>query len=122
MKINVKLDEFNRVSSYAIFGSIEGGVDVEVDDSFDPKKDYAYVYVDGHLVFSPEVEAEFVSRTNMELLRERRESECFTVINRGGLWYDMLTLREKNDLLEWYHAWLDAPSTGVIPDRPSWLD
>ena len=54
-------------------------------------------------------------------IRSRRESECYPIINRGGLWYDLLTKAEKDELLEWYQAWLDAPETGIIPEKPSWL-
>jgi len=50
-----------------------------------------------------------------------RKSVCFTVINRGGLWYDMLTSREKEELLLWYLAWLDAWQTKKVPVTPAWI-
>lgn len=55
-------------------------------------------------------------------LRFRRGIECFSVINRGQLWYNKLTDDQKNELSEWYQQWLDAPETGVIPKKPSWLN
>lgn len=57
-----------------------------------------------------------------ELLRKRRESECFPVINRGTLWYEKLTAEQKMELSTWYEAWLDAPATGTAPTAPIWLN
>ena len=57
----------------------------------------------------------------LEMIRSIRESECYPIINRGGLWYDLLTKAEKDELLQWYQDWLDAPETGIIPEKPSWL-
>jgi len=50
-----------------------------------------------------------------------RETVCFKIINRGGLWYDLLTPEERNDLLNWYMSWLDAWETKIIPNAPVWL-
>lgn len=55
-------------------------------------------------------------------LRRRRERECFSVINRGKAWYDLLTVSQEAELKEWYHAWLNVTETNVIPVRPKWLD
>lgn len=120
--INVILDEHNRVRGYStMLDSFEGGINVEVDETFDPKKDYAYLWVDGHLVYSEAAEAEFKQRLMIEELRERRESECFAVINRSIVWHKMLTDAEEIELFDWYQAWLDAPETGIIPEKPEWL-
>lgn len=54
-------------------------------------------------------------------LRRRRETECFPVINRGQLWYDTLTTENKNELKEWYLAWLNVTETFTVPKRPDWL-
>ena len=56
-----------------------------------------------------------------EILRSRREYECFIYINRGGPWYDLLTETQKQELKDWYQAWLDVTTTKVIPEKPSWL-
>ena len=56
------------------------------------------------------------------LLRKRREKECFPVINRGTLWYEKLTGEQKTELSTWYEAWLDAPATLTVPEKPSWID
>jgi hypothetical protein len=50
-----------------------------------------------------------------------REAVCFRVINRGGLWYDLLTTQEKDELLQWYMTWLNAWETKVVPQTPIWL-
>ena len=59
--------------------------------------------------------------TESNTIRYRRERECFPVINRGSLWYDSLSSEQKAELTDWYHAWLDAPETLVIPVKPSWI-
>lgn len=56
-----------------------------------------------------------------EILRERRELECFTIVNRGIVWYDNLTTQQKAELSTWYKAWLDVTDTKIIPTRPNWL-
>lgn len=57
----------------------------------------------------------------MLLLRQRREEECFSVINRGSLWYDTLTDSQKEELKVWYKAWLDVTETKIVPEKPVWL-
>lgn len=55
-------------------------------------------------------------------LRRRRSLECFPVINRGKLWYDLLTMEQEAELKQWYEDWLNVTESRVIPVRPSWLD
>lgn len=55
-------------------------------------------------------------------IRNRRERECFPIINRGALWYEKLTEEQKTELSAWYEAWLDAPETGTAPTAPVWLN
>ena len=84
---------------------------------------------DGRLLFKSEVETEeykaaqtaFEDEKNKENMRLQREQKCFPIINRGKLWYDKLTSEQTLELKNWYQAWLDAPQTGVVPDRPAWL-
>lgn len=57
-----------------------------------------------------------------ELLRKRREKECFSVVDRGTLWYEKLTAEQKTELSTWYEAWLDAPQTMVAPELLPWLN
>ena len=55
-------------------------------------------------------------------IRNRREKECFMIVNRGALWYDKLTAQQMAELSAWYQAWLDAPATGIAPDVLEWLN
>lgn len=54
-------------------------------------------------------------------LRERRESECFSIINRGELWYNKLTEEQIEELNLWYQNWLNVTITKEIPTKPAWL-
>ena len=62
-------------------------------------------------------------------LRTRRENECFTIINRGVLWYNTLTEEQRLELDKWYKEWLDVTDKYVegidietiIPKKPEWL-
>ena len=56
-----------------------------------------------------------------DTLRSQRETECFSIINRGQLWYDTLTESQKAELKEWYIAWLDVTDTLVVPNKPDWI-
>ena len=58
----------------------------------------------------------------VELIRERRKTECFSVINRGFLWYNRLTEKQLDELDRWYQTWLDATKTGVVPEAPEWIN
>lgn len=57
----------------------------------------------------------------IEALRAQRARECFPIVNRGKLWYDLLTLEQEAELLDWYVKWLNVTETFVIPVTPSWL-
>ena len=54
-------------------------------------------------------------------IRHRRETECFSIIDRSQLWYNTLSQVQLNELNNWYQAWLVAPDTLVIPTKPDWL-
>lgn len=60
--------------------------------------------------------------TEEEVIRKRRMDECFSVVNRGKFFYESLSPEETDELRRWYYAWLDAPATKVIPEKPAWLD
>lgn len=65
--------------------------------------------------------AEEQQKHDTDLIRSRREFECFSVVDRGKLWYEGLTAAQLEELKAWYQAWLDAPQTGVIPDSLEWV-
>ena len=54
-------------------------------------------------------------------LRLRREEECFSIINRGKLWYDNLTEEQIAELDVWYNEWLNVTITLEVPEKPEWL-
>lgn len=64
--------------------------------------------------------AEREERRRQEI-RQRRETECFLVTDRGVFWYEKLSVQQRDELSAWYQAWLDAPQTGEIPQKPLWL-
>lgn len=72
------------------------------------------------LVYIPYTQAE-LDEIELNQLRERRELECFPIINRGQLWYNTLTTEQLQELDTWYHAWLDVTITKQIPQKPEWL-
>ena len=55
-------------------------------------------------------------------LRAMREKVCFTVINRGRLWYNKLTTEQFAELARWYDAWLEVTDTLKIPETPAWIN
>lgn len=57
----------------------------------------------------------------LQQLREQREIECFSIINRGQLWYNSLTEEQLAELQVWYKAWLDVTETKVVPEKLEWL-
>lgn len=58
-----------------------------------------------------------------KVIRERRQIECFNFVdNRSQLWWNHLSNEQKEELNKWYEAWLNAPETKVIPEKPSWIN
>lgn len=56
-----------------------------------------------------------------EHYRKRRVDKCFPIVNRGQLWYNRLTDSQKEELDNWYDAWLDVTETLSEPSAPYWL-
>lgn len=94
-----------------------GGKDVKwvVDVAGQEAREETPVYEDIQ-VYVPYTEEEII-----EQLRYRREEECFSIINRGQLWYNNLTAEQFSELQVWYKAWLDVTETKIIPEKPTWL-
>ena len=59
--------------------------------------------------------------TEIIRLREKRERECFPIINRGKLWYDNLTDTQLKELEKWYNDWLNVTETLEEPVKPEWI-
>lgn len=63
-----------------------------------------------------------VHEKTIDEYRVQREKECFSIINRGKLWYDNLTTNQLQELQNWYYNWLDVTETKRIPNKPDWLN
>lgn len=57
----------------------------------------------------------------LQNLRALRENECFSIVNRGQVWYETLSVEQLKDLREWYKNWLNVTETNNVPTKPSWL-
>ncbi len=68
-----------------------------------------------------ELAAQAQNEARLRRLRRQRENECFSVINRGYLWYAQLSEEQLSQLGAWYRAWLDVTETQTVPQKPSWL-
>lgn len=66
--------------------------------------------------------AEEIEQNIKEAIRQRREKECFPIINRGNAWYSLLSFEQREELDKWYIAWLNAPETGEIPEMPVFIN
>ena len=121
--MKVTFDENGYVNGWCMVGD-NGGEEFDPPEDFDSFLDRFDVFkvVDGKLVFDEEKAEADSAALELATLRERRETECFSVINRGWIWYSCLTLTQWRELRTWYLAWLNVTSTKTIPERPSWID
>ena len=71
-----------------------------------------YHYVDGAFVKQ-------VSFIEQERREERTEEFSQTLDKLNAAWWDSLTNTEKTEVNTYRASWLDYPSTGVKPTRPS---
>lgn len=111
------------VQSFAFIGALVGGIDTLEPEDMDlfMHQFYAFQLKDGKLVYDPTEYEKVQTEEQKENLRIRRETECFSVVNRGQLWYEGITLSQLLELRQWYKAWLDVTTTLVAPDKPKWL-
>ena len=121
--MQVYLDDNGYVTSFAIIGNLVGGIEVaELKDLRHFQEHFsAYKVVNGELVFDEERESGAEVEALRQELRDRREVECFTVINRGQLWYESLDGQQRTELRDWYNAWLKVTETLEVPEKPTWL-
>lgn len=113
-----------------LYGNVEAASEIKFDDTYELANEEYDVGFDGKLYSASEMnktdyltrKAEFNNNIRLSAIRAQRETECFPIINRGALWYDKLTAEQKAELAVWYQEWLDAPQTGVIPTKPTWID
>lgn len=121
--MKVLTDRNGYVTSYALVGELQDSEDVAVPEDMTGFAEHfaSYRIRDGNLELdSDRLNSESTESVKAEL-RARREVECFPTINRGQLWYDILTDSQVQELQAWYKAWLDVTDTGQVPERPVWL-
>lgn len=124
MIIKILLDENNYVCSYATIGNMKNAITAELSDElFDNFENFfkSYYYEDGALFFDEQRNKSNEEGNVKAKLRLKRENECFPIINRGKLWYDLLTEEQIIELNNWYAAWLDVTDTLSVPVKPEWL-
>lgn len=121
MKITVDTDGF--IENYATLGEILDSIDIDDPADIDhfKRNHRAYRIKNGKLFFDEGRFTILQNEAENTRLRNEREAECFSVINRGWLWYDTLTEKQTKELRKWYNDWLDVTETKKKPDRPSWL-
>lgn len=121
--MKVQLDEHGYVSSFAIIGDLMDATEVPDPDDLGHFFQYhsAYRMGEDRLVFDNTHQEALATQEERMQFRVRREAECFSVINRGQLWYDTLTATQRRELRLWYQAWLDGTETLTVPERPAWL-
>ena len=123
--MQIILNEQGYVHDYAIiggFGSPSIAV-VEPENLDDFERNYSSYYLseDGTLIKNEDRQKEIEAEVELNELRSQREKVCFPYINRGYLWYNKLTIEQKEELDVWYNAWLDVTDTKIVPEKPEWL-
>ncbi len=124
--MQITLNDQGYIASYALIGGLVDGIEIETppDELLEDFKQHpeAYKLADGVLVLDADKLKADANAAELAVIRQRRENECFAYINRGELWYSLLTDEQKAELADWYLSWLDAPETRTIPAPPVWLD
>lgn len=124
--MQIILNDQGYIESYALIGGLVDGVEIDTppDKMLEDFKRHpaAYKLADGVLVLDADKLKADADAAELTVIRRRRETECFAYINRGELWYSLLTDAQKAELANWYLSWLDAPETRTIPAPPVWLD
>ena len=121
--MKVTFDEYGYVNGWCIVGD-NGGEEYDPPEDFNSfiENCFCFKVSDGKLVRDTEKEETDKAEADNAALRERREKECFSIINRGWIWYSSLTLSQWRELRTWYLAWLNVTATKTIPERPTWID
>ena len=122
--MKITTDENGFVRCFAYIGTLVDGINVPEPEDIDLflHQFYAFRLQDGQLVYDSDAYEAYVTEETKEEYRRRREKECFSVINRGQLWYEGITIQQMVELRQWYKAWLKVTETMVIPEKPEWLE
>lgn len=121
--MKILIDENKYLTCFCIDAELESGIEIADPDDLETFIDTfkAYKYEDGNLVLDEQKLQSVKDARIADELRFKREKACFSYINRGYLWYNNLTEKQKSELDSWYKAWLDVTDTKVIPEKPEWL-
>lgn len=122
--MTILLNDQGYVESYAIEGGLLNSIQVEEPqdlDFFEQTFEAWYLDNNNNLVYSLEKQENITKQRQKEEIRRQRQIQCFSVMDRSKFWYDNLTSEQQQQLREWYNAWLDAPETGIIPEKLNWL-
>ena len=121
MKVN--LDENGYVREWALVGD-NGGIDVPEPEDLQGFMSCfeGYRLVDGKLLKDTAKDEEAQLEHKKAQLRQRRKIECYAYINRGQLWYGLLSVKQLAELAAWYNAWRNVTETLIVPERPTWLE
>lgn len=122
--MQVILNEQGYVEAYALIGDFgTPSITVNEPENIDDfENNYRSYCLSGDiLIKSEDAQKELENKRELTNLRKQREKTCFPYINRGNLWYNMLTDVQKEELTAWYKAWLDVTETKTIPEMPEWL-
>lgn len=122
--MQVIIDENRYIKSYAIVGGFIDGIEVQDPqdlDFFEQTFEAWYLDNNNNLVYSLEKQENITKQRQKEEIRRQRQIQCFSIMDRSKFWYDNLTSEQQQQLKEWYNAWLEAPETGIIPEKLNWL-
>ena len=125
MKTYIVIDEFNNVIAICdgFHISMEGCTTIELNEELDHDMIDGYVWENDKVVFSEKRFEERKLQIRKEELRIKREEVCFSVVNRGDIWYETYvnTEERKQEFQAWYQAWLDVTDTLSEPETPEWI-
>lgn len=122
--MQIKLNEKGFITDFAIVGTIEGGIEVNEPKDINHFMEHftAYKVKNNAPDFDSEEDNKIETENTKQALRQRRQTECFSYVNRGQLWYATLTVKQIAELTLWYKAWLNVTETMSVPERPAWLE
>lgn len=123
----IKFDELGKAISFSeaknLSDIMPSSEDFEYYNGYFLLEDRKYVRkVHGEVEIDDAAKCQDKHQKEIEGLRSRRASECFSVIDRSILWHNRLTEEQKTELNVWYQAWLNVTETKVIPEKPAWLE
>ena len=118
------LDDKGFITSFALEGDITDGIELPAPEDIDHFIEHwqSYKEQDGKALFDEAQDTALAEESEKEALRQRRQTECFSFVNRGQLWYATLSIKQLAELTAWYTAWLKVTETKTIPERPAWLE